>query len=61
MNIEQQEKDAAETVIGLAKYEALGYSKLEDSDAATVALLWAAFEIEAKRFGLTKWRGVELE
>jgi hypothetical protein len=60
MNIEQKEKDAAERVAQTAYGQAAKYAKSEDLEAATVALLWAAFEQEAKRFGLESWRGLEL-
>jgi hypothetical protein len=62
MNIEQFESNTAEILAMRAKRLALAYTENEaDLDAATVALLWAAFEMEAKRFGLTEWRGLTLE
>jgi hypothetical protein len=61
MNIEEKETLAAERVVQTAYGRALSYSKHEDLQATTVALLWAAFELEAKRFGLTDWRGLSLK
>ena len=61
MNIEEKETLAAERVVQTAYGRALGYSKPEDLQATTVALLWAAFELEAKRFGLSDWRGLSLK
>jgi hypothetical protein len=61
MNIEEKETLAAERVVHTAYGLALSYSKPEDLQATTVALLWAAFELEAKRFGLTDWRGLSLK
>lgn len=61
MNINEKEALAAERVIHCAYGQAMGYSKGEDMKAATVALLWAAFEKEAKDMGLTEWRGLQLE
>jgi hypothetical protein len=60
MNIEQKEALAAEKVIHTAYGQVMSYAKNEDIEAATIALLWAAFEVEAKRFGLTEWKGLEL-
>jgi hypothetical protein len=56
--IEQKEQTAAEFVIQNAYHHVMGYAKPEDIEAATVGLLWAAFELEAKRFGLESWRGI---
>ena len=61
MNIEEKEALAAESVIQTAYSQAMTYSKTEDLQAATVALLWTSFEREAKSFGLTNWRGLRLE
>ncbi len=61
MNINEKEELAAEKVIHTAYGQAMGYSKGEDIKAATVALLWAAFEKEAKDMGLTEWRGLQLQ
>jgi hypothetical protein len=61
MNIEEKETLAAERVVQTAYGQALSYSKPEDLQATTVALLWAAFELEAKRFGLLEWRGLKFE
>lgn len=61
MNINDKEALAAERVIHCAYGQAMGYSKGEDMKAATVALLWASFEKEAKDMGLTEWRGLPLE
>ena len=60
MTIEQKEQKAAEFVIQNAYHHVMGYAKPEDIEAATVGLLWAAFELEAKRFGLESWRGLAL-
>jgi hypothetical protein len=60
MNIEQKEALAAEKVIHTAYGQVMSYAKNEDVEAATIALLWAAFQTEAKRFGLTEWKGLEL-
>jgi hypothetical protein len=60
MNIEQKEALAAERVIQSAYGQVMKYSKPEDLEAAIIALLWAAFEMEAKRTGLSEWRGLEL-
>ena len=60
MNIEQKEALAAEKVIHTAYGHVMQYAKNEDIEAATIALLWAAFQTEAKRFGLTEWKGLEL-
>jgi hypothetical protein len=61
MTIEQKEQNAAEFVIQNAYHHVMGYAKPEDIEAATVGLLWAAFELEAKRFGLESWRGLKLD
>lgn len=58
--IEQKEQVAAERVVQAAYGQAMKYAKAEDLEAATIGLLWAAFEKEAKRFGLESWRGLEL-
>jgi hypothetical protein len=58
--IEQKEALAAERVVQAAYGQAMKYAKAEDLEAATIGLLWAAFELEAKRFGLESWRGLEL-
>jgi hypothetical protein len=58
--IEQKEAQAAEKVIHTAYGQVMSYAKNEDIEAATIALLWAAFEVEAKRTGLSEWRGLEL-
>jgi len=58
--IEQKEQAAAERVVQAAYGQAMKYAKPEDLEAATIGLLWAAFELEAKRFGLESWRGLEL-
>lgn len=34
--------------------------KAEDLDASTLAVLWAAFQAEARAMGLSEWRGVDL-
>jgi hypothetical protein len=60
MTIEEKETLAAEKVIHTAYHHVMGYAKNEDIQAATIALLWAAFEVEAKRFGLESWRGLKL-
>jgi hypothetical protein len=60
MTIEQKEQKAAEFVIQNAYHHVMGYAKPEDIEAATVGLLWAAFEKQAKEFGLSDWRGVKL-
>jgi hypothetical protein len=60
MDIETLEKQAAEKVAAFAESNAWTYSGNEDLDAATVALLWEAFSQQAKKFGLTNWRGLEL-
>jgi hypothetical protein len=60
MNIEEKETLAAEKVIHTAYHHVMSYAKNEDIQAATIALLWASFEIEAKRFGLSEWKGLEL-
>jgi hypothetical protein len=59
--IEQKEQTAAEFVIQNAYHHVMGYAKPEDIEAATVGLLWAAFQVEAKRFGLESWRGLKLD
>ena len=61
MNVEQKENKAAERVIQSAYGQAIAYAKPEDLQAATVALLWASFEREAKTFGLTNWKGLQLQ
>jgi hypothetical protein len=61
MTIEQKEQKAAEFVIQNAYHHVMGYAKPEDIEAATVGLLWAAFQVEAKRFGLESWRGLKLD
>lgn len=61
MNINDKEALAAERVIHTAYGQAMSYSKGEDLKAATVALLWAAFEKEAKDFGLDSWKGLQLK
>jgi hypothetical protein len=59
--IEQKEQTAAEFVIQNAYHHVMGYAKPEDIEAAIVGLLWAAFQVEAKRFGLESWRGLKLD
>jgi hypothetical protein len=59
--IEQKEQAAAEFVIQNAYHHVMGYAKPEDIEASTIALLWAAFEVEAKRCGLSEWRGLKLD
>jgi len=45
------------TAMGSAK----SYTKnVDDNFAATLALLWCAFETEAMAQGLTQWRGIQL-
>ena len=61
MNINDKEALAAERVIHCAYGQAMGYSKGEDLKAATVALLWAAFQKEALDMGLESWRGLDLQ
>jgi hypothetical protein len=53
MNINEKEELAAERVIQTAYGEAMKYSKGEDMKAATLGLLWAAFQNEAREMGLT--------
>jgi hypothetical protein len=60
MTTDEKEAIAAEKVIHSAYHHVMSYAKNEDIEAATIALLWAAFETEAKRFGLESWRGLQL-
>lgn len=60
MNINEKEALAAERVIHCAYGQAMKYAHGEDLKAATVALLWAAFQKEAKDFGLDSWKGLDL-
>ncbi len=53
MNINEKEALAAERVIHCAYGQAMGYSKGEDMKAATLGLLWCAFQKEAREMGLT--------
>ena len=61
MNIEEKETLAAERVVQTAYGQVMKYAKPEDLEAATVGLLWAAFQKQAKAFGLTEWRGLSLK
>jgi len=58
--IEKKERNASKYVIHEAKCFAQEYSSRQDYEAATLALLWCAFETEAMAQGLTTWRGVQL-
>lgn len=60
MNINEKETLAAERVIHSAYGQAMKYSGSEDLKAATVALLWCAFQKEAKEMGLDSWRNLDL-
>jgi hypothetical protein len=52
MNINEKEDLAAERVIHSAYGQAMKYSKSEDLKAATLGLLWASFQKEARAMGL---------
>tara|TARA_R110000868_G_scaffold211993_2_gene462024 strand:+ start:6743 stop:6946 length:204 start_codon:yes stop_codon:yes gene_type:complete len=58
--IEQKELNVAMYLIKQAKEYVKNYSMAQDYTAATLALLWCAFETEAMAQGLTTWRGIEL-
>ncbi len=58
--IEQKEKQASGYLFKEAQVLAMEYSQRDDVDAATLALLWCAFETEAMAQGLTTWRGIQL-
>jgi len=61
MNINEKEALAAERVIHCAYGQAMGYSKGEDMKAATLGLLWAAFQKEAREMGLTPVADMPIE
>ena len=52
----RQAKQLRESALIYVKY----VCEKQDVQAATLGLLWAAFEQEAMAQGLTKWRGIEL-
>ena len=58
--IEQKEIESSRHVRILATVHATNYSNPQDVEAATLALLWCAFEHEAMAQGITQWRGIKL-
>lgn len=60
MTANEEETIASGIIQVCARAMVTRYTMPEDLDASTLAVLWAAFQAEAIKNGLSEWRGVEL-